>query len=418
MDRKTILFVHNNFPAQFKNLAPALARNKKYDIHCIGYSDFSFKNIKYYKYKIDRGSTKDAHKYAVEFETKMIRADAVAKLCLELRGKGINPDLIIAHPGWGETFFLKEVWADSKLINYFEFWYNTRNSDVDFDTDQKYHPEINDDFRFRTIARNTPNLKVYMESDAIISPTIFQKNTAPMSFRKKIKVVHDGIDTSMLKPTDKAYVELKKDNEKPVRVTKKDKVITFVNRNLEPYRGYDKFMDSLPGILEKHPDAYVLIIGGDGVSYGMELEKNQTYKDIFYNKVKGSLPDKNKIYFLGRVDYSTLISIFGISTVHVYFTYPFVLSWSVLEAMAMGTLIIGSKTEPVEEVIKHNKNGILVDFFDTDGLTGEVNKVLENPTNYEKIRKAARKTIVDNYDLKNICLPEQLKIVESLLNEN
>ena len=121
---------------------------------------------------------------------------------------------------------------------------------------------------------------------------------------------------------------------------------------------------------------------------------------------------------MGRVDYSTLISIFGISTVHVYFTYPFVLSWSVLEAMAMGTLIIGSKTEPVEEVIKHNKNGILVDFFDTDGLTGEVNKVLENPTNYEKIRKAARKTIVDNYDLKNICLPEQLKIVESLLNEN
>ena len=255
MERKTILFIHNNFPAQFKNLAPALAKNKKYDIHCIGFHDFSFKNITYHKYKIDRGSTKDVHKYAIEFETKMIRADAVAQLCLKLKEKKFNPDLIISHPGWGETFFLKEIWPNSKLINYFEFWYNTSNSDIDFDKDQKYHPKINDDFKLRIVARNTPNLKIYMESDAIICPTNFQKSTAPLAFRKNIKVIHDGIDTSVLKPTDKAFVELKRNDGSSVRVTKKDKIITFVNRNLEPYRGYDKFMKALPEIIKKHPDA-------------------------------------------------------------------------------------------------------------------------------------------------------------------
>ena len=415
MERKTILFIHNNFPAQFKNLAPALAKNKKYDIHCIGFHDFSFKNITYHKYKINRGSTKDIHKYAIEFETKMIRADAVAQLCLKLKEKKINPDLIISHPGWGETFFLKEIWPNSKLINYFEFWYNTSNSDIDFDKDQKYHPKINDDFKLRIVARNTPNLKIYMESDTIICPTNFQKSTAPLAFRKNIKVIHDGIDTSVLKPTDKAFVELKRNDGSSVRVTKKDKIITFVNRNLEPYRGYDKFMKALPEILKKHPDAYVLIVGGDGVSYGMDLENNQTYKNIFYNEVKDDLPVTDRIYFLGRVDYSTLIAIFGVATAHVYFTYPFVLSWSVLEAMAMGALVIGSKTDPVEEVIKHNKNGILVDFFDTNDLINAVNKVLVEPDNYEKLRQAARQTIVENYDLKKICLPEQIKIVEGML---
>ena len=415
MEKKTILFIHNNFPAQFKNLAPALAKNKKYDIHCIGFHDFSFKNITYHKYKIDRGSTKGVHKYAIEFETKMIRADAVAHLCLKLKEKKINPDLIIAHPGWGETFFLKEIWPNSKIINYFEFWYNTSNSDIDFDKDQKYHPKINDDFKLRIVARNTPNLKIYMESDAIICPTNFQKSTAPLAFRKNIKVIHDGIDTSVLRPTDKAFVELKRNDGSSVRVTKKDKVITFVNRNLEPYRGYDKFMKALPEILKKHPDAYVLIVGGDGVSYGMDLENNQTYKNIFYNEVKDDLPVTDRIYFLGRVDYATLIAIFGVATAHIYFTYPFVLSWSVLEAMAMGALVIGSKTDPVEEVIKHNKNGILVDFFDTNALINAVNKVLIEPDKYEKLRQAARKTVVENYDLKKICLPEQIKIVEGML---
>jgi len=415
MKKKTILFIHNNFPAQFKNLAPKLAENKNYDVHCIGLNKFSFKNIKYYQYKINKGSSDGTHKYAIEFETKMIRADAVAQLCLKLKKTGLNPDLIISHPGWGESFFVKEVWPDSKLLNYFEFWYNTRNSDIDFDPKQKYHPNIGDDFRFRIDARNTPSLKTYLESDEIICPTNFQKSTAPKVFSKKIKVIHDGIDTSVLKPTNEAYVDLKRKDGSSLRVTKKDKIITFVNRNLEPYRGYDKFMEALPNILKEHPDAYILIVGGDGVSYGMDLKENESYKDIFFNQVKDSLPTTEKIYFLGRVTYETLIALFGITSVHVYFTYPFVLSWSLLEAMAMGSLIIGSKTEPVEEVIKHNKNGILVDFFDTHSLSKTVNEVLNNPDDYKKLKTSARKTIVDKYDLKKICLPEQIKIVEGLL---
>jgi glycosyltransferase involved in cell wall biosynthesis len=414
MSNKTILFVHNNFPAQFKSLAPALAK-EGYNVHTLSLRDHEFKNITHHKYDLKTGNTKGIHKYAIEFEAKMIRGQSVALKCLELKENGLLPDLIIAHPGWGESYFLKEVWRDSKFLSYFEFYYNTHNSDIDFDLNEEHHPNDGYDLFFKVQARNAPFLKTYMESDAIICPTNFQKNTAPPYLKNKIDVIHDGIDTSILKPKDDFFVEFDKKDGTKQRLTKEDKVITFVNRNFEPYRGYHKFMEALPDIVKEHPDAYIVLVGGDGVSYGNIPEGNKSYREIFYDRVKDKIPNKERILFTGQVDYKILIALFGITTAHVYLTYPFVLSWSFLEAMSMGALVIGSKTAPVEEVVTHNKNGLLVDFHDVTELIDAVNTVLSNKNNYDKIKKNARKTIIENYDLKKICLPKQIKLIKDLI---
>ena len=412
--KKTILFIHNNFPAQFKFLAPALI-NEGYDVHVISLRDIDYKNMFSHKYEIKSGTTKGIHNYAVEFEAKMIRGEAVALKCIELKEKGIYPNLIIAHPGWGESYFLKEIWREVKILSYFEFYYNTHNSDIDFDLNEEHHPNDGYDLFFKVQARNAPFLKTYLDSDALICPTKFQKNTAPSFLRNKINVIHDGIDTKALKPKDSFYVEFKDGNGKKTRLTRKDKVITFVNRNFEPYRGYHKFMDALPDIANKNPDAYIILVGGDKVSYGNIPEGNKSYKEIFYNRVKDKIVNKDKIIFTGQIDYKILIALFGITTAHIYLTYPFVLSWSMLEAMSMGALIIGSKTAPVQEIIKHNKNGLLVDFHDTQGLSNIVNKVLSNRDSYKELKVEARKTIINNYDLEKICLPKQINLIKGLL---
>lgn len=419
-NKKQILFMHQNFPGQYRHLAPALNDDKRFDVSALSIEKNNIQNIKQHYYTLAIGNNEKTHRLALEFEAKMIRAEAAAKKCIELKKEGLSPDIIISHPGWGETLFIKEVWPNAKLMNYFEFYYNTSNSDVDFDKVDGLN--VDQDFNMYTklIARNQPLLMSYMQSDALIAPTQFQANVAPKEIKKNIHVIHDGVDTNILKPYNDAFITITKDKglteEKELKLTKKNKIITFVNRTLEPYRGYHIFMRSLPQILEKHPDAYVLIIGEKhGVSYGAKPPDGKTYKDMFLDEVREDLKDHiNQIKFLGRVDYKSLLSVFAISSAHIYLTYPFVLSWSMLEAMSMGCLVIGSKTEPVTEVLKDNYNGLLVDFHDHDELAKKVNECLSNKSDYDEIRKKARDTIIENYDLKSVCLPKQLELVESL----
>jgi len=429
MNKKKILFLHQNFPGQFKHLAPELARLKKYDVFSLSLqSDKSskledlnkiFKNVTHYKYSITKGNGKDTNKLALEFETKMIRASAVLKRALELKEEGFEPDLMIIHPGWGEGFLLKEVWPSSKIINYFEFYYNTKDSDVDFDLIDEQRPEYDIELRTKLVARNAPFLSACNQSDLMISPTKFQKSTAPIEYQNKIKVIHDGIDTKSISPNKDPYINLFSEgfSQEKIKLTRSDKIIAFVNRNLEPYRGYHIFMKSLPEVLKKHPDAYILIVGGSGVSYGATPKNDQSFKDYYFNQIKDDLPKNHRVKFLGFVDYTILLSILDIASVHVYLTYPFVLSWSMLESMSLGGLIIGSKTPPVEEVIINNKNGLLVDFFDYKSISKKIIDILDNPDGYNRIRREARKTIISKYDLYSKCLPAQLKLIEGLINE-
>ena len=190
-------------------------------------------------------------------------------------------------------------------------------------------------------------------------------------------------------------------------MTAADEVITFVNRNLEPYRGFHVFMRALPALLRRRPNAQVLIIGGNDVSYGQPPPHGENWRTVMLRELHGQLP-MDRIHFVGKVPYKVYLNVLQVSACHVYLTYPFVLSWSCLEAMAAGCVVVGSKTQPVQEVIEHGKTGLLVDFFDRDALVNEVVTVLDNRADYAAMREAARAHVVAHYDLMRVCLPEQL----------
>ena len=407
-----ILFIHQNFPGQFKFLAPALVQ-QGHTVVAMTMQKTEVKQwqgVKLETYSASRGSTPNVHPWVTDFETKTIRAEACFRSALEMKTQGFTPDLIIAHPGWGESLFLKDVWPNAKLGIYCEFYYHPDEADVGFDPEFP-SKDVGEVCRLRL--KNLNNLLHFEVVDAGISPTQWQTSTFPEPFRSKITVVHDGIDTEAVAPNQAVSLTLNSD----IKLTRADEVITFVNRNLEPYRGYHIFMRALPELLKRRPNARVLIVGADDVSYGARPEGGKKWKDIFASEVRPqiSAADWSRVHFLGHISYQLFIPLLQLSTVHVYLTYPFVLSWSLLEAMSVGCAIVASDTQPLREAIRHNDTGRLVDFFDVPGLVNEVCVLLDDPTARAKLGANARAFAQANYDLKTVCLPRQLAWVQGLL---
>jgi glycosyltransferase involved in cell wall biosynthesis len=394
-----VLFIHQNFPAQFVHLAPALAADPKNDIRALTPSRRPCPaGVKLHTYKIKRSSSKDIHPWLSDMETKTIRAEAAFRGAMQLKKDGFTPDLIIAHPGWGESLFLKDVWPCAKLALYCEFYYQAVGGDVGFDPEFSA-PELDTACRLRL---KNANFDLHLlQADAGISPTHYQRSTFPDYFQNKISVIHDGIDTNRIKPNPQVTMRLN-----GMELTKNDEIITFVNRNLEPMRGYHIFMRALPGILKENPRARVIIVGGDDVSYGSRPPSNLTWKQLFLNEVCDQL-DVSRVHFVGNLPYPDFIQLLQLSSVHVYLTYPFVLSWSLLEAMSAGCAIVASDTAPVLEVIKHNETGLLVDFFDVDAIVEMVSYLLENPKERQRLGEIARELILHQYELERVCLPRQ-----------
>ena len=304
-----------------------------------------------------------------------------------------------------QTCALPILWPDARLLALVEFYYAARGLDFDFDP-EFYRPDLARDARLR--AKNAHLLLTLEAMDRGLSPTHFQRSTVPKTYRDGISVIFDGIDTRVVKPDPAATVTA---GGRTIRSG--DEVITFVNRNLEPYRGYHIFMRALPDILRRRPQAVALIVGGDEVSYGAAAPAGKTWKQIFLDEVKDRL-DARRVFFLGRVPYQDYLRVLQVSACHVYLTYPFVLGWCCIEALSAGCLVVGSRTPPVEEVIEHGKNGLLVDFFAVDLLANTVVDCLARPAHYAHLRKAARKTVVEKYDLATVCLPQQVALVERL----
>jgi glycosyltransferase involved in cell wall biosynthesis len=406
-----ILFIHQNFPGQFKFLAPALAemghqvvgmtmQKPQYDY---------WQGVKLVHYAASRGTTPNVHPWISDFETKTIRGEACYRASLELRQNGFSPDIIIAHHGWGESLFLKEVWPRARLAIYCEFFYRSEGADVGFDPEFPTR-DVGEACRLRL--KNLNNLLHFEVADAGVSPTYWQASTFPEPFRSKITVVHDGIDTDAISPD--ASIKLTLNGKMVLRRT--DEIVTFVNRNLEPYRGYHIFMRSLPEILRRRPRARIMIVGGNGVSYGAKPKNGGSWKDIFIDEVRPAISETDwaRVHFLGNIPYENFLSLLKISTVHVYLTYPFVLSWSLLEAMSAGCTILASETAPVLEAIRQNETGRLINFFDTAALTDNLCDLLEDTKTRETLGTNARLFARENYDLKSICLPRQLKWVSEL----
>ena len=407
-----ILFIHQNFPGQFKFLAPALAANPAHTVVAMTMQTVNVDNwqgIRLVAYNASRGTTPNVHPWVSDFETKTIRAEACFRAALKLRSEGFTPDVIVAHPGWGESLFLKDVWPAAKLGIYCEFFYHPHGADVGFDPE---FPVTDEGDVCRLRLKNLNNLLHFEVADAGISPTSWQASTFPEPFRSNITVVHDGIDTDALTPNEAVSLTL---NGKLV-LTRQDEIITFVNRNLEPYRGYHILMRALPELLKRRPKARVLLVGADDVSYGARPQDGKKWKDIFAAEVRPliSEADWSRVHFLGHVNYQHFIPMLQLSTVHVYLTYPFVLSWSLLEAMSVGCAIVASNTQPLHEAIRHDETGRLVDFFDVAGLVNEVCALLDDSAARARLGTAAREFAKSTYDLKTVCLPQQLQWVESL----
>lgn len=404
-----VLFVHQNFPGQFKSLAPALQKTSEFDVAALSMQPTAeWLGIPVTTHVPARGGTTNIFPFAADFQTKMIRAASAAEAAERLKMAGYVPDLIFAHPGWGESLFLREIWPTARQLHFLEFFYHSAGMDTDFDSE---FSAITLQDKMRIASKQAAPLMALEQMDWGVSPTQWQRSTYPIINQKNISVIHDGINTDVVRINKNVNITLR---ERGINLKSGDPVITFANRNLEPYRGYHIFMRSLPEILSKHPDAQVLIIGGDGVSYGAPPPPGVSWKQKFFDEVMHSI-DKSRVHFLGNVPYNIFISILQLSAVHVYLTYPFVLSWSLLEAMACGCLIVGSKTAPVTEIIEDGKQGVLVDFFDSAALAQAVLEGLANPRLYDQMRLAARQKIIEKYDLSRICLPAQVNLIRRVL---
>lgn len=402
-----ILFLHQNFPGQFLHLAPAL-QQRGHEVRALtDQANSRSASVPILRYRhsperVDPKATRLGRNYTVMSD----RGVSVARACAQLRAReGYVPDVIFGHSGWGETLFLKQIWPEAKLLIYAEFYYQGRGADVGFD------PEFGSyglDQILIAQGRAAHLAQSLVHADRGLSPTRWQASTYPPSLQPMIEVIHDGIDCQGLEPDPDAHFILP--DGRILRAG--DEVLTFVNRNLEPYRGYHIFMRALPAVLRARPDAQVVIVGGDEVSYGAPPKGEKGWKQRILSEVEGDL-DLSRVHFLGKVAYAQFQSILKISRVHAYLTYPFVLSWSLLEAMAAGCLVVGSDTAPVQEVLTHGETGLMVDFFDVDGWSRQLSEALAHPERFDAIRQAARDHARAQYDLHSVCLPRMVDFVES-----
>lgn len=401
-----LLFVHQNFPGQFLHLAPEMQR-LGHDVRAItdavnrNATDVPLMRYSHTAPEVDAKATRLGR----NFTQMSDRGVTVARLAQKLRAEGYVPDVIYGHSGWGETLFLKEVWPEARLLVFCEFYYRGRGADTGFDAE--FQASGFDQVMIAQ-SRAAYMAQALAHADRGISPTEWQASTHPSLLRGQLEVIFDGVDCDRLTPNPKAQFTLPDG-----RVLKRGaEVLTFINRNLEPYRGYHIFMRALPDVLKARPDAQVVIVGGDEVSYGAK-PKQGSWKDTILAEVKDRL-DLARVHFTGKLPYDRLVDLMHVSRVHAYLTYPFVLSWSMVEALAAGTLVVGSDTPPVAEVITDGINGRLVDFFDVTAWSAALTDALARPEAYDGIRATARQMARERYDLRSVCLPKQIDLLTRL----
>ena len=394
-----LLFVHQNFPGQFRHLAAHCA-GAGHQVLALGERANVVRQaqpagVRLLGYE-PRNRPPEPDPMQAPAAKAIARGEAVAAAALQLRRAGFRPDVVIAHIGWGEAIFLKDVFPEARVLLHCEFYYRRSGGDMGFDPE--FPPSARSLLRLRVM--NAPLLMALEASDRGISPTRWQQQQFPAAYAERIEVVHEGIDTGLAAPA-------------PEDGRGEEELVTFVARNLEPYRGFHVFMRAIPEIQRRRPKARIVIVGGDEVSYSPRLPAGETYRNRLLRELQGRI-DLSRVQFTGRLPYADYLALLRRSSAHVYLTYPFVLSWSLLEAMSAGCLVVASRTPPVEEVITDGRNGLLFDFFSTEGLAAAVDEALRRREDFEALRINARRTVLERYDLKRVCLPAQMRLLEGL----
>lgn len=386
-----VLVVHQNFPGQFPHVVTALlARGDK--VAAIGGPTAKGRpGVDLRRWNNRRGTTPDIFPAAVRAEADLIRADAAAGAALQLRRDGFNPDVIVGHPGWGETLHLRTVWPDARLIVLGEYFYRPAGGDIDFDPEFGM-PDF--DERKRAGAKAATQAFAYVQADRIICPTPFQASTFPEALRARIGIVHEGVDLSNARRRADAALALPGGRV----VDAGTPVITFINRVLEPLRGFHVFMRALPAFLDAVPDGEAVIIGEDKpAGYGRPSPEGKGWKAALLDELGGRL-DLSRVHFMGRVPHTTMIDALSIGAAHVYYTYPFVLSWSLIEAMACECLILGSDTGPVRDAITDGAEGRLLPFFDVAALSDAMIAAAEDKARPSPMGIRAREKAIALFD--------------------
>ena len=370
-----VLFIHQNFPGQFVHLSASLAAQKKNRVVALTMRDNPApKNVQVRKYSLLRAAAAETHPMLRDEEAKVLRAEACASAAFQLKRDGFEPDVIVAHPGWGEALFIKDVFPNAKLVIYCEYYYAAEGQDVGFDPED---PPLSFQQRCRLRIKNTTNLLSMEMADAAISPTEWQKSTYPQWAQDKITVIHDGINLDNIKTTRSTTFDIKLSNGGQVRLGRGNEVVSYVARNLEPVRGFHILMRTLPEVLRKRPNAHAVIVGGNEISYGRHAPGGISWQDHMIAEVGGEI-DLDRVHFVGQIPYSSYAALINVSNVHTYWTTPFVLSWSFLEIALSGVPVVASDTPPVNEFAK--ALGIsTAPFFDAGQFAKHVVAELEAP---------------------------------------
>jgi len=406
-----VLFIHQNLPGQFRRLIQYLQGQPGYELTGIGEEaavrrEKQGPHFRALAYPVPEGAGEKTHHYLKHFEACIRRGQAVARMCVELKKQGYAPDVVVCHPGWGEGLFVKDVFPLARLVVFCEFWWAADGLDIGFDPE---YPVSFDD-RLRVRIKNSVLMQSLLAADDGVTPTAWQHSVHPPELRPKIREIHEGVDTRFLVADPQAHLTLPNG----AVLTRAQPVLTYVSRNLEPYRGFHVFMRSLPRMLAGNPALQVVVVGGDGVSYGRRPPEGfASYREALVAEL-GERVDWSRVHFLGKVPYNTYRSVLQVSSLHVYLTYPFVLSWSMLEAMAVGVPVLGSRTAPVEEVIRDGENGFLTDFFDTEALADRALDLIARRGDTLAVGARGRETVLRDYDFETVGLPVYLDLLKPL----
>jgi len=385
-----ILFAHQGGPAQFRYLAAALAAARQEVVFFSLKPARELPGVRYvfYDLALQRDNVDGGKTYISPVESALVYAEAAARAAESLKKEGFYPDLMLAHSGWSESMFFKDIFPNAPLVHFFEAFLRTEN--FFWNAPGSAPMELHDRKMLRM--RNLPQLHALHTTDWGFSPTAWQKQLFPMEYHPRISAIHDCINTDKFHPRDD--LELVTPGK---RLRKGMEIVTFIARNLEPCRGFESFMQAAEIILRERPHCEIVIFGGDGADHGPRLTGGQTYRQRMLEKVR---IDPGRVHFMGRAPHSQIVAALAVSAAHVFLTYPHLISWSILEALAAGCVVIGSATGPVMEIIEHGRNGFLVEFFDYRGLAAQVCEVLAKPEKFLPVRMAARDTALRKYDLR------------------
>ena len=400
-----IIFLHSNFPAQFIHLASHLARNPANQVVFItGRKEGNIPGVHKILYEKHREVHPRTHTYLKSFENGILQGQAICRELTKLKTQGFVPDLVYAHSGWGLPTFVKDIFPQTKLVCLFEWFYHAHGTDADFDPASPL--SLDDELKLRM--KNAPILLDLQSCDWGVSPTYWQHRQLPLEYQPKISVIHDGIDTETIKPNPGSKLILP---ELGLDLSEVHEIVTYVARGMEPYRGFPQFIEAVRLITETRPKCHVVIVGADRIAYGKSRPDGKTFKEAMLENVP---LDMSRVHFTGLLPKKDCLKVLQASSVHIYLTRPFVLSWSMLEAMAAGCLVVASNTPPVAEVIVDESNGLLVDFFSPMQIAEKVVAVLKAPQEYNALRKRARQTIQERYALHKL-LSVQLQLINRII---